>query len=197
MSGIPFFYLTVLVWLSITRFIDNWPVSLATVFQCPRVMNNVPMGAVQRQTVSSVSRIMHEIASSQKALVQLPPWFAPILRCHPPLINPSRPLRWQSVWLPFRGLLGRSCWGGEGGGGRGSRREGRREPAAATAGGESGRARWSFLVLLLLFRSFLVASALVSPPSEVLTSVAFRWHRKTWLSEVKTTSSIRPPTGGE
>lgn len=144
-------------------------------------MNNVQTGAAQRQTVSSVSRIMHEIASSQKAPVQLPPWFAPFLRCHPPIINPSRPLRWQSVWLPFRGLSGRSCWGREGGGGRGSRREGRREPAAATAGGESGRARWSFLPPFLLFRSSLVASALVPPPSEVLTSVAFRRHRKTWL----------------
>lgn len=126
-----------------------------------------------------------------------PPWFACILHCHPPLISPSRPLRWQSVWLPLRELSGQSCWGGEGGGGRGSRREGRREPAAATAGGESGRARWSFLPPFLLFRLSLAASALVSPLNEVLTSVAFKRRRKTQLSEVKTTSGVRPPTGGE
>lgn len=81
--------------------------------------------------------------------------------------------------------------------GRGSLGEERREPAAATAGGESGRARESILPPLLFFRSSLTASALVSPPSEVLTSVAFRRCRERRLLEVKTTSGVSTPTKGE
>lgn len=36
-----------------------------------------------------------------------------------------------------------------------------------------------------------------APPSELLTSVAFRRRGETQLLEVKTTSGIRPPTRGE
>lgn len=45
----------------------------ATIFLCPTVMNNVPTGATWRQTFPSISRVVHEITSSQKTREQTPP----------------------------------------------------------------------------------------------------------------------------
>lgn len=106
----------------------------ATVFLCLQGMNNVPARAMYRQTLPSVSHIMHEITSSQRhsaqtqsALVQLPPRFGTILHCHPPLINPWWPAADGTSDCLSEGLTGRSCGEGSGwakkeeewGGGRG------------------------------------------------------------------------------
>lgn len=93
----------------------------AAVFQRLQSMNNVPARAMYRQTLPSVSHIMHEITSSQRhsaqtrsALVQLPPRFGSILHCHPPLINPWWPAADGTSDCLSEGLTGRSCGEGRG-----------------------------------------------------------------------------------
>lgn len=120
MSGIAFFFCWSLVVHHQLNTISQFFLSLFFSAQQSWIMSQ--QGA---ETFSSVPRIMHEFASSQRgsrqmlpARVQLPPWFGSILHCHPPLINPLRP--------PFADRMsdclskGRSCWGGEGGAGGGA-----------------------------------------------------------------------------